>query len=303
MIELRSAAVEDLPVIGALLRESLVHDRFSVELLEEKLFPRSPHPEFSFGVTVAMTAQEIVGVLQHVSRPSQRRAWIGLFGVAPDRSHSGIASRMLEAALDAWRGEVDEVEALAIPGNYFTPGLDPRYTAGLSFLERRGFERFKDCTNLRVSLAKPFDVRDEQRRVEAEGLEVRRAAPGDEPRLDAFFDEHFGADWRYESELAFRCAPPALHLVLRDEAVIAFSAHSTQNREWGFFGPMGSAPAARGRGLGRVLLQHCLNDLREAGHTSAIIPWVGPIAFYHRWVGAVVDRVFWRYRRQLVTNP
>jgi hypothetical protein len=59
---------------------------------------------------------------------------------------------------------------------------------------------------------------------------------------------------------------------------------------------MGTAPQAQGKSIGRVLLWRCLNDLRDAGHRTAVIPWVGPIGFYARHAGCQVDRVFWRYR-------
>ena len=97
--------------------------------------------------------------------------------------------------------------------------------------------------------------------------------------------------------------PPAMHLAVADGRIIAFSGHSSQNREWGFFGPMGTTPAARGKGVGQVLLRRCLNDLRDAGHTTAVIPWVGPIGFYSRYCNCRVDRVFWRYRKTLAAPP
>ncbi|NUP67682.1 MAG: GNAT family N-acetyltransferase, partial [Nonomuraea sp.] len=72
---------------------------------------------------------------------------------------------------------------------------------------------------------------------------------------------------------------------------------------WGarpaWFGPMGTAPDARGLGLGGVLLRRCLADQRAAGQASAQIGWVGPLRFYSRAVGARAERVFWLYRRDL----
>ena len=150
--------------------------------------------------------------------------------------------------------------------------------------------------NLIGDLSERFDTADEEQRLREAGIEVRRATPKDNTLLDAFFEKDFGAGWRLEVSLAMRNDPPALHLALRDDEIIAFSAHSTQNREWGFFGPMGTTPAARGLGLGRVLLWHCLNDMHDAGHPITVIPWVGPIAFYQQWAGCRVERVFWRYR-------
>jgi mycothiol synthase len=64
---------------------------------------------------------------------------------------------------------------------------------------------------------------------------------------------------------------------------------------------MGTTPPCRGLGIGRILLWRCLNDLRDAGHETAVIPWVGPIGFYSRHCDCVLERVFWRYRIALTT--
>jgi mycothiol synthase len=298
-ITIRAAAPEALPALTAIGRTAFEHDAFSEQLLHEKLFA-APRPDtFHWGVLVAERDREIVGFMQHVARPAAGQGWLGLFAVRPEARRAGIATQLWEAVQAQWPDEITTAEALAIPGNYFTPGLDPRYTAGLCFLERRGFERFKDCVNLVAPLEAEFETEAEQTRLAGLGIEVRRALPEDRPLLDPFFQQQFGDDWRFEVRQAFAVEPPALHLALQDGVVIAFSAHSTQNREWGFFGPMGTTPAARGKGLGRVLLWHCLNDLRRAGHATAVIPWVGPIAFYHQWAGCRVERVFWRYRYAL----
>ena len=296
---IRTATESDLPAINELAQRCFVWDTFSSDLLAEKLFKHVRLSEFAWETRVAEQGGTLIGLLQSVVRPTAAKAWVGLFAVAPEVRRRGLASALLDHARAAWPDGIREVEALAIPGNYFAPGLDPRYTAALCFLERRGFERFKDCVNLVGDLAQPFETASEEARLAGERIEIRRAREGDNTLLDAFFDANFGADWRFEVSLAMDNDPPALHLALRDGAIIAFSAHSTQNREWGFFGPMGTTPDARGHGLGRVLLWHCLNDMRAAGHKACVIPWVGPIAFYHQWAGCRVERVFWRFRLML----
>jgi mycothiol synthase len=91
--------------------------------------------------------------------------------------------------------------------------------------------------------------------------------------------------------------PVSVHVAVVDGIVKAFSAHSANNTGTGWFGPMGTHPDLRGKGVGSILLKRCLEDLKHAGHSQAIIPWVGPIAFYSHFCGAVVDRVFWRYEK------
>lgn len=292
----KTAGADDLPALYELARPALVLDRFSPELLAEKLFENRRPDEFTYKVHLAACERRPAAFMQSVVRSAARKAWIGPFAVDVARRRRGVASALFRHARADWPVDVEEVEVLAIPGNYFAPGLDPRYTAALAFLERLGFERFKDCVNLTADLSERFDPSAEQQRLAGVGVEIRRARLADDALLDAFFAAHFGEDWRFEAGLAMDNDPPGLHLALRDGRIIAFSAHSSQNREWGFFGPMGTAPDARGLGLGRVLLWHCLNDLRDAGHRTAVIPWVGPIAFYQQWCGARVERVFWRYR-------
>lgn len=296
-VTIRGAGPSDFEACFALLKDALAYDTFSGDLLRQKLFPAKWPPGMRGGVLVAEDHARIVGCMQHVVRETQGKAWIGLFAVAPSHQRRRVASRLFERARERWPAEIEEIEPLAIPGNYFAPGVDPRYTPALAWLEAAGFERFKDCVNMRASLAREFATVDDESRMRADGITVRRAQRSDGALLDDFFADNFGPDWRYEVSLAFEIDPPALHLAIEENQLIAFAAHSTQNREWGFFGPMGTTPACRGRGVGRVLLWRCLNDLRAAGHASAVIPWVGPVSFYADAAGAVVERVFWRYRR------
>lgn len=296
-VRIRAAEPRDLRPLYALSRAALSFDTFSETLLAEKLF--GPYPAgLHAGVWVATRGGQIVGYIQSLAHAEQRRGWIGLLVVEPHARRRGVASALLAHARAGWPETIDQAEVLAIPGNYFTPGLDPRYTAALCFFEQHGFQRCGDCVNMTVDLKAPFATHDDEERLAREGICLRRATADDAQALDAFFSRDFGAFWRFEAELALRNTPATLHLAFRDGQVLGFAAHSTQNREWGFFGPMGTTPTARGLGIGRVLLLRCLEDLRRAGHSTAIIPWVGPIRFYARACGARVERVFWRLRWQ-----
>lgn len=303
-IEVAIAREHDVAAMHALCSSAFTLDCFSPRLFQEKLFKIALPGREQYRTYMASVDGQLVGMMQAVSRSNEGRGWVGLFAVATEWRRKGVATQLLEQAQADWLAEgVHDIEVLAIPGNYFTPGLDPRYTEALSFLERHRFVRFKDCVNLSVELPSRFETNKDEVRLEQAGVEVRRATTEDDARLRAFFDTEFGDSWLLESRQAVDNESPALHLALRDGRIVAFSAHSTQNREWGFFGPMGTLPETRGLGIGRVLLLRCLNDLREGGHKSAVIPWVGPIAFYSHHANARVDRVFWRYRKSLQPQP
>lgn len=298
--EVRLADAKDLAALHGLAAGALIRDRFSPALLSEKLFV-NPRPQLeTYRVYVAVRGGRLLSMLQTVSRPSEGKAWLGIFATTEDFRRHRAASTLLKRARKDWRRErIKTVSVLGIPGNYFAPGLDPGYTAALCFLENEGFKRTGDCTNLLARVSAPFDIADDEKRLAKSGIEVRRAAASDSAGLDAFFAEQFGSDWRLEAGMAMTNDPPALHLALKAGRIVAFSAHSSQNREWGFFGPMGTLPELRGLGAGRVLLLRCLNDLLAAGHRTLVIPWVGPIAFYARNCDCFVDRVFWKLSQEL----
>ncbi len=65
------------------------------------------------------------------------------------------------------------------------------------------------------------------------------------------------------------------------------------------FGPTGTEPSHRGRGLGRVLFYRCLRDLKEQGHATADICWVGPIGYYAHVADAWIHRVFWHLEKEV----
>ncbi len=289
-----------LPELYDIAAGALTLDRFSAELLAEKLFENPRPGREEYAVYLAEVEHRPVGMMQSIVRRGDARAWMGVFAVSAAYRRQGVASRLFETVSSEWAAAgVESAEAMAVPGNYLLPGIDPRYTEALCLLERHGFERFKDCANMVADLHKEFDTGPDEERLAGLGIDVKRAGPSDHALLKEFFDRDFGEDWLVEADLAMRNDPPALHIALKNGHIIAFSAHSGQNREWGFFGPMGTTPASRGTGVGRVLLWHCLNDLRRAGHRTSLIPWVGPIGFYSRYVSARVTRVFWRYRLDL----
>jgi GNAT superfamily N-acetyltransferase len=47
-------------------------------------------------------------------------------------------------------------------------------------------------------------------------------------------------------------------------------------------------PAARRKGIGKVLLFESLSALRELGYVYAIIGAAGPVRFYQKTVGAII---------------
>ncbi|MBA2543859.1 MAG: GNAT family N-acetyltransferase, partial [Deltaproteobacteria bacterium] len=129
------------------------------------------------------------------------------------------------------------------------------------------------------------------------GYEVRRARADEHALLDAVRTE-FGGAWPWELERALGHEPAGVHVALHDGAYCAFAAHDGNNRGLGWFGPTGTWPAHRGKGLGEVLLLACLVDVGRE-HARCEVAWIGPRPFYEKVAGIVEDRRFILLARDL----
>ncbi|HJZ86751.1 MAG TPA: GNAT family N-acetyltransferase [Polyangia bacterium] len=276
----------------ALCRSTLEWDPFAPRVLEEKLFGGDAgRPSLVLG---AYDQGALVGLLAGAGR------WIKLLMVAREHRRRGVGTALL-AEMVAWAQLGARLRAADHPGNYLTPGIDPRYQDGRGFLLARGFVEVGQVPNLRVRL------RDNQRATRAHAIElerpcatagykVRRAAAADGRALDQMVTAAFSRAQAWEIARALEVG--GVHIALDDGgALAAFAAHDGNNRGLGWFGPAGTLPQHQRRGLGECLLVHCLADVAERGQDETIIAWVGPIEFYRRAVGAEIERTFTQWER------
>ncbi len=291
-------ADSDEAAVLALWNRSVRFDRLTPELLEEKIH-EDPHCGREL-VLVAEEQQRLTGFIAGTLRPHAEGVigFVKLIAVDPQHRRQRLGSRLLEALeLELKQKDCRLVRVFESAPNYLLPGLDPRYTETVSFFERRGYERFGETSNMEVDLhGRSFDTSAEEAKLREQGFEIRRAMMGDKDDVLALLRQHWAA-WIPEVERTLLNYPISLHLAWHNHQVVAFSAYDGNNHNTGWFGPMGTAPAQRGSGLGGILLKRCLEDIKAQGHRLAIIPWIGPYRFYAHHCGANIARVFWRYRK------
>ncbi len=225
---------------------------------------------------------------------------IKLFGVAPAHRRRGIGSRLFEEIEARFRHRgVTRVRIAGVGPNYFTPGVDVRSTEAIAFLYKRGYETNRIAVvDMQVDLdSAPLGVAPALERLAAEGIRLRRADPSEVGAIAAFAREAFNEAWEVEVLEAGRTEPPALFAAFDGPRCIAFAAYDAVGPR--YFGPTGTLPEYRQRGIGTALLKMCLGEMRSRGDRLGYISWAGPVAFYARAVGARVCRAYWVFQREL----
>lgn len=275
------------------LADACAFDR-ATEVADETLF--GPGPTSAAQAFGAWHGDELIGVAAVAAR------WLRVIAVVPRARRAGAGSALLAACEGAARSEgMPSLSALDQPGNYLAPGIDERNHDAIAWLAKRGWERRGEPrTNLlidvrdnpRVSAARAAELAE---RATSRGYEIRRARPGERATLCAAVAAEFGGAWHYEVERALAYEPAGVHVAVRtaepDTTYCAFAAHDGNNRGLGWFGPTGTWPAHRGKGLGEAVLMACLVDI-AAERSQCEVAWIGPRAFYDKVAGIAGERRF-----------
>jgi mycothiol synthase len=253
------------------------------------------------GEPVSVTGGQVIGVvLGSVSHRDPSIGHVDLVAVDRRERRRGVARALVARVEGALAGlGADDVVIAGNAPYYAWPGIDVRYTPAICAAMAFGFEQDQPAWNMTVDPATDLDTTVDEERLAGKGITVRRAGLDDLPALVGFALNTFGeGGWAGEITHSVGRDQAGCHLAIaEDGSILGFAAYGSSRPSW--FGPMGTATAARGLGIGALLLRRCLADQRAAGHHPAQIGWVGPMPFYSKAVGARVERVFLLYRKQL----
>jgi len=300
MVQIRKILKADLEKLQQFWNRNVIYDRVSIDLLKEKIFDDMDYqPELTL---IAEQDEQILSFVMGLvrQRGDTRIGWIKLFATDKKHRRQGLATELLNRIEKQLKNQkVSRIQMIDSTPNYLQPGIDPFYTEAVVFVERRGYKKIGDTSNLSVDLVnQDFDTSDEEKSLALRNIIIRRALPADRDATMNLLSQFFPA-WIPEVAQTFKNQPISLHVALVRGGVEAFSAYDANNFNTGWFGPMGTNPQKRGLGVGGVLLKRCLQDMKNQGHKVSIVPWVGPIPFYLHYANAKVDRVFWRYAKEV----
>jgi len=190
-------------------------------------------------------------------------------------------------------------EVMVSMPDYWLPGLDPRHTEALFFLKKHGFKKGTERVNLCVNLD---DIPEKQPKTELEGFKVSRATPDDNKELFSYVKKHHGFGfWPEEVDLTFQ-NDPITTFIIRDNKTGKIEGWASHTVHFpGSFGPTGVSKKFRGKGLGALLLNWCLWDIKQLELKIAKIMWVtgNTVYFYLKSKNAHICEFFWIMKKRI----
>ena len=260
------------------------------------------------GCGIAKVAREPLGA--DGLRPD--RGWLSVVAVHPGRRRRGIGTALVRAAEAFLVARGRSTAILGGDPEHFFPGA-PDASGAPEFFEAAGYAVRGEAYDLRRSLdgyRSPEAVA--AARTANPDVEVRPLRTGEEAALLRFFDAVFPGRWRYTIARFLRLGGPVGDVmgVVRGGEIAGFAMLFHPHSRWigpsiawaaptngggpaeGGLGPMGLAPALRGRGLGHVLLDRAMVHLAGLGVREMVIDWTILLDFY----GALGFVPFRRYR-------
>jgi predicted N-acetyltransferase YhbS len=269
-----------------------------IALVRADAEPATPGDSVS-DAPMSVAGARVAGVvLGSVSHRDASIGHIDLIAVEPEQRRRGIGRALMGRAEAALAGlGADEVVLAGNAPFYAWPGIDVRYTPAICAAMALGFEQDQPAWNMTAVVGDEGLAQAEQRLAD-NGVSVRRAIREDVPTLVEFALANFGPPWAGEISHSVGRDRAGCHIAVDGGGkILGFAAYGSSRPSW--VGPMGTAPAGRGLGIGGVLLRRCLQEQKANGYGSVQIGWVGPLPFYSGQVGARVERVFFLYRKQL----
>ena len=243
-----------------------------------------------------------------------KQAWISFLIIEPGRELE-LAPLLMDRALGWLSGAgFGRVSYGGDPAHFF-PGAPEDDVALGRALETAGFRPGKAVYDVLGDL-RHYRLPDGMDRLLQDAQATFGACDAsDAQALQRFIDDHFPGRWAYETRQRLEIEPtPADILILRRGAeVIGFchAYHRGSRRigpsiswrqaigdHYGGLGPLGVAPAFRGRGLGFALLALAVEHLRGLGAEYVVIDWTTLVDFYRR-LGFHVWRTYRSWRLDL----
>lgn len=297
-VKIESFKMSDLNDVLKCWNESLVYDLINEERFTEVILLDDNFDANLF--KVAFVDNQFVGFAFGIKRKvpylerglEPTRGWINMIAVKEEYRHQKIGTALvksLEAELKE-RG-ASQITLCAYSPNYFTPGVDLRYEAAVPFFESLDYP-FAD--EEAVSMQRDLwdftmseTAKEKLAELNAQGISIVPYEKKYMLQLQDFLLPQFGAGWKRNALMAMQkheAEKVILLVVDKNDKILGFCMRKIDGND-GRFGPFGVDESLRSHGIGGVLFETMMQDMKSRG-----IPYL-----YFLWTGGAAKRFYLRH--------
>lgn len=292
--------------------QSLIYDGIDEERFKQLiLLDENFNPDLFL---LALNQEKVVGFCYGVRRKipylerglEENRGWIVIMGVLPEYQNQGIGTMLCDEVEKRLKDMgTKEITLCAYSPNYFFPGIDKRYQQAISFFENRNYVNRAESVSMQRSLW-DYHMADQYKEklasLEKDGIHIIRY--NDEYMLPLlnYLLENFGAGWKRNALIAMQKkeAEDTILLVVDEQKnILGFCMRKIDGND-ARFGPFGVSEHLRSKGIGGVLFEYMMQEMKQKGIYYLYFLWTDGAAqrFYERH-DVKVYRTYQLYRKEV----
>jgi len=220
------------------------------------------------------------------------RGWINMLAVDLEYQHQGIGTKILkELEAELINKGTKEITLCAYSPNYFTPGIDIRYDKAIKFFEKYNYLYSNNSVSMQrdlwdYSISK--ETIEKRNQLAKEGIRILRYEKKYMLVLLDFLSKEFGSGWKRNALMAMQrheAEDTILLCVNQKDQILGFCMRKIDGNE-GRFGPFGVHESLRSKGLGSILFETMMYEMK-----ARQIPYL-----YFLWTGGAAQRFYERHQ-------
>ena len=311
-VRLESFQQERFQQVLTCWNQSLIYDGIDEERFKQLiLLDENFNPDLFL---LAMNDEKVVGFCYGIRRKipylerglEENRGWIVIMGVLPEYQNQGIGTMLCDEVEKRLKDMgTKEITLCAYSPNSFFPGIDKRYQKAISFFENRNYVYRTESVSMQRSLW-DYHMADQYKEklasLEKDGIHIIRY--NDEYMLPLlnYLLENFGAGWKRNALIAMQKkeAEDTILLVVDEQKnILGFCMRKIDGND-ARFGPFGVSEHLRSKGIGGVLFEYMMQEMKQKGIYYLYFLWTDGAAqrFYERH-DVKVYRTYQLYRKEV----
>lgn len=239
---------------------------------------------------LALENEKLIGFLLGIKRvypyldrgTEPDRGWISLVFVDKEYQRKGIASNLVNAIEKKFaERDVKRISVASYSPNYFFPGVDiSAYPEALGFFVKLNYIDLGESVSMERSLFDhnlSKDFHEKKAKAEEMGYQFRPFTYDMSFALLEFLQVNFGGGWKYNALTAMRSqlAQDTIWLALNSEnEIVGFCMRKMDGNDHRF-GPFGVLDSLRSHGLGYILFELMMNDMKQRRLYHLYFLWTG----------------------------